>query len=346
MITTLNLANLGWRPLFQQQLSIEEWSVVKPFRVIDQHRTELCIAGETGVRILPLLSSMPTLTIGDWILLDENFNFLRLLERFSIFRRKSAGTKVSEQLIAANVDTIFIVCSLNEDFNLNRIERYLALAHEASVFPVVVLSKADLCQDVSEKVSLVQKLGSALDVMPLTCTSVDQVKQMENWCSPGQTIVLLGSSGAGKSTLTNTLLGSNTQFTKTIRDGDGKGRHTTTRRSIFELPCGGLLIDTPGMREIQIADCEAGVRATFSDIDELSRRCRFNDCNHQDEPGCAVKSAVESGVLDERRLFNYRKLLKEQAMNSASLAEKRAKDRQLGKFYKRVQKGQSALKGK
>ncbi|MEP4146411.1 MAG: ribosome small subunit-dependent GTPase A [Halioglobus sp.] len=330
------LATLGWSGFFQQQLSLEEYQDYKPFRVLQQHRDQLTVAGEAGEQDIPVLHFMPALTVGDWILLDANSGFIRLLERKSLFSRKAAGSKVAEQLIAANIDTAFLVCSLNQDFNLSRIERYLALIHESGAEPVVVLTKADLVDDAEAMVAKVRALDSLLMVEAVNGMDETSVEPLRVWCKPGSTIVFLGSSGVGKSTLANTLMGSHALETGGIREDDSKGRHTTTARSLHLLQEGGLLLDTPGMRELQLADVELGLEKTFADIHQMSEHCRFSDCRHHSEPGCAVLAAIQAGELEERRLLNYRKLLKEQEMNSASLAQKRSRDKALGKFYRSV----------
>ncbi len=333
---TGSLADLGWHPYFQQQISLEELENTVPARVVAQHRSELEVATENGNHNFPVTPSMPQITVGDWVLLDTTGGFVRLLDRQSCFRRKTAGSQSTEQLIAANVDTAFIVCSLNEDFNLNRIERYLSLIHDAGAEPVVVLTKKDLCDDYEPYQQQVQTLGPLLSVIAVNALEPAARAALLPWCQSGRTVVLLGSSGTGKSTLTNTLLQEQKQATAAIREDDAKGRHTTTGRSLLHLPEGGMVLDTPGMRELQLVDMQSGVLATFADIEELAQQCRFTDCQHHNEPGCAVKAAVESDELDERRLTNYRKLLREQALNAASLAERRASDKALGKFYKRV----------
>lgn len=330
------LLQLGWQPFFQQQLNLEEWGVLIPARIVEQHKSQLEVASEQGRQTLPLTHATPTVTVGDWLLLDGDNELVRVLDRQSCFRRKAAGSQLTEQLIAANVDTAFIVCSLNDDFNLNRLERYLSMVHNADVEPVVVLTKMDLCEEAEALRSEVQSLDSLMMVEMVNSLNEDSKSMLMPWCQPGKTVVMLGSSGAGKSTLVNLLLGEAAQSTASIREEDSKGRHTTTRRSLLSMPDGAILLDTPGMRELQLTDCEHGVAATFADIEELTERCRFGDCQHHSEPGCAVQAAIEKEDLDERRFLNYEKLMREQAMNSASLAEKRATDKKLGRFYKRV----------
>lgn len=331
-----SLYTLGWTPFFQQQLALEEYQDVVPARVVAHHRSEYQLQSEGLPFPLPMISSLPSLTIGDWVLLDESRRFVRLLERKSLFKRKAPGTKLAEQLIAANIDTAFIVCSLNQDFNLSRIERYLALAHEAGVEPVVVLTKADLSQDIEGQRQAVQSLDPLLMIEVVNALDAASCQGLLSWCRAGQTLTLLGSSGVGKSTLVNTLLGQTSQRTGSIREDDSKGRHTTTARSMHFMPSGAVLVDSPGMRELQLAECEEGVRRTFDDIEQLAQRCKFGDCQHQGEPGCEVQQALESGELDPRRLHSYRKLMAEQARNSASLQELRAKDKAFGKMVKTV----------
>ena len=337
MTTSISLTQLGWSPFFQQQLSLEEWDVHNAGRVIGHHRSTIEVMTEQGKQVLPLTPKMPLLTVGDWVLLNADGRFHRALDRRSLFSRKAAGSRVAEQFIAANIDTVFVVCSLNDDFNLNRIERYLALAADAGVEPVVVLTKSDCCDDPQTHVRQVQSLNNLLMVEAVNALNPLSTKVLEFWCGIGRTVAFLGSSGVGKSTLINILLGQARQATAAIRVDDSKGRHTTTARSLHLMPSGALILDTPGMRELQLTDCEQGVSETFADIGDLSAQCRFADCQHQDEPDCAIRAAIHAGRLDERRLENYRKLMREQALNSASLAEKRARDRSLGRYYRSIQ---------
>ena len=327
------LAQLGWRPFFQQQLRLEQWEYPVA-RVIAQHRNRLDLLGEAGERGLDLHPDMPEITVGDWLVLSPEGNFDKLLERQSLFQRKAAGSKIGEQLIAANVDSLFIVTSLNDDFNLNRIERYLSLANDVGAVPVVILSKADLSADPEKFCHQVQALDSLLMVVTINCLDADEVHKLSPWCKTGNTVALMGSSGVGKSTLVNTLLGKTVQTTGAIREDDSMGRHVTTGRSLHRIPQGGLLLDTPGMRELQLADCDVGVNTTFADITSLAKQCRFGNCQHDSEPGCAVQNSIGRGELEARRLSSYQKLMREQAFNSATLAEKRARDKNFGKMIK------------
>ncbi|THB70091.1 MAG: ribosome small subunit-dependent GTPase A [Gammaproteobacteria bacterium] len=344
MTNQYSLPQLGWNHFFQQQLSLEEWESCSIARVIGVERSQLILLAEAGKQNLNITHSTPPIAVGDWILLTDGGLFHRLFERSSLFSRKAAGTKVNTQLIAANVDTAFIVCSMNMDFNLNRIERYLALTNESGADPVIVLTKADCCENPQEFVQKAQELDQLLNVIAVNSLDKGNVKQLDPWCNNGKTIAFLGSSGVGKSTLINTLLGSITQETSSIREDDSKGRHTTTSRSLHLLESGGLLLDSPGMRELQLADCEQGVEETFSEIVDLATTCRFADCTHTSEPGCNVREAIANGSLDERRLLSYQKLMREQAFNSATLAEKRAKDKEFGKMVRSVMKGKQKAK--
>jgi ribosome biogenesis GTPase len=332
----ISLARAGWQPYFQQQVGLDEWEDSVPARIVEQHRSSIDIMDENGVRSIPVTASMPVVVVGDWILLNSDGQFSRLLERQTCFRRRSAGAKQTEQLLAANVDTAFILCSVNDDFNLNRIERYLSVVNDASAEPVVVLSKIDLCHEPESYKEQVQALDSALCIEMINALDPASTAVLHPWCTPGRTIVMLGSSGVGKSTLTNSLAKKNVQSTSEIREDDSKGRHTTTSRSLIAMDSGAMLLDTPGMRELQMADFESGITATFSDIDQLARQCRFTDCSHSNEPGCAVQTAITENELDPRRFDNYLKLLREQQVYASSIAERRATDKALGRFYKRT----------
>jgi len=325
------LLQLGWKSCFQQQLTLEEWENCTMGRVVSQERGVIHVQTPEGKKPIRVSKSMPAFSVGDWIVLNSAGTFVRLLERFSLFSRKAAGTKVSTQLIASNIDTVFIVSSMNQDFNLNRIERYLALANEAGVEPVIVLTKLDTCEYPEQYIEQIMEMDPFLETVAVNSLDPDSVCKLDGWCIEGMTVAFLGSSGVGKSTLINTLLGECVQQTHVIREDDAKGRHTTTTRSIHVLSLGGLLLDTPGMRELQLADCEQGIEETFSEISGLARQCRFTDCQHENEPGCAVRAAIESGDFDGRRLSNYLKLMKEQELNTATLAERRARDREFGR---------------
>lgn len=342
-----SLSSLGWKPLFNQQLSVEALSDGVLMRVVAVHRGRLISWSESGEHDIELARApnLMALTVGDWFVQMPDDSYLPL-ESFSRFARKSPHGQYL-QSIAANIDTAFLVTSCNDDFNLSRLERYMAMAMEAQVEVVVVLTKADTVDE-----SRIEQLNETLRELkllhsPCFVNALDKnsCEPLIDWCSEGQTVVLLGSSGVGKTTLTNTLCDL-TLATQDIREDDSKGRHTTTHRALHPMPSGALLLDSPGMRELQLSACEEGLTETFHDIAELAQRCRFKDCAHNSEPGCAVREAMEAGTLSPRRLENYRKLLREQERNQQTLAEAHAKDRKLGKFYKTVQSASRQQRGK
>ncbi len=279
------------------------------------------------------------IAVGDWVLMDSaTKRFLRRLDRNTVIRRMAAGEAAREQVIAANIDALLIVSSCNQEFNLSRLERYLAVALESGAIPVVVLTKADLCGEAAGLRKQVERLHAGLVVETIDARCPEQAGVLEYWCRTGQTIALVGSSGVGKSTLANTL-GVGHLLTATIREGDDKGRHTTTSRSMHRVRFGGWLIDNPGMREFQVVGCEQGVEDLFQDMFQLAKQCRFRDCQHTGDAGCALAAAVENGVLESRRLRSFLKLQSEQARNSETLADRRENDRKRGRFYKSIIEG-------
>lgn len=221
------------------------------------------------------------------------------------------GGTTEEQIVAANVDTVFLVSGLDQNFNLRRIERYLILVWESGANPVIVLNKADLCDAIEQRINAVESIASGVPIVTLSAIQQQGLDRLQPYLLPGQTIALLGSSGVGKSTLGNQLIGANVQAVQSVRQGDDQGRHTTTHRELLRLPSGSLIIDTPGMREIQIWAGEESLQATFADIDRLAEQCRFRDCCHEQEPGCAVQEAIVQGTLDYSRFLNYQKLNRE-----------------------------------
>jgi ribosome biogenesis GTPase len=338
-----SLEELGWNTTLARQLARDGDELRVPVRVVEVHRDKLRVAGQQldQTIALPRLSDCSadqlTPAVGDWLLLDqETLHFGRVLERQSLFRRRAPGTSPKTQLIAANVDTVFIVSSCNQDFNEARLERYLVLARDANVFPVVVLTKADLCDEPENFEHRAVQLLPSLIVESLNALDVESVRRLAPFCGIGQTVVLLGSSGVGKSTLVNTLTQSESTDTQPVREDDDKGRHTTTGRGFYRLRDGGWLIDTPGMREIQLTNVAAGIREVFEEIDALASKCRFGDCTHETEPGCAVLDAIERGTIDQARLARWRKLAAEEHRNSETLAERRARDKDFGKMVRSV----------
>ncbi len=311
------------------------------YRVVSEHGEQLAEASGKFRYEAQNASAFPA--VGDFVMMncnegDSHAIIHHILPRKSAFIRKAAGTANREQVVAANIDNAFICMSLNDDFSLRRLERYLSICWESGAVPVVVLTKADLCKDVTEKLLAAETVTMGADILVTSAIEEDGYRQISRYIKEGQTVALIGSSGVGKSTLINRLLGEDRIDTNGLRNDD-KGRHTTTKRELFLLPDGGLVIDTPGMRELGMWDAATGLDKTFSDVEELSTNCRFNDCSHTSEPGCAVLSAIENGVLSAERLRSYRKLKAENAYvedTEGYLAAKEQKFKDIAKFTKQI----------
>ncbi|MEM9624040.1 MAG: ribosome small subunit-dependent GTPase A [Pseudomonadota bacterium] len=338
------LARLGWKPVFQQQLA-EHAAHLIPLRVIAVQRTGLTVTpldGEVqevamgGKWFTRAVEERPT--VGDWVLLDPHTQAVeQVLARTSEIKRMSPGGVGDLQMIAANIDTAFVVTSCNSDFSIARIERYLAVLLEAAIQPVVVLTKVDLLESPDDLDTYRDALRDMAADVPVECVNALQPETLLGlaaWCHAGQTIALLGSSGVGKSTLVNSLAGEQLQPTQAIRSDDDKGRHTTTHRSLHLLPQGGVILDSPGMREFQLADAQSGVSEVFADIEDLARQCRFSDCAHTGEPGCAVAQAIAAGTLEARRLESFFKLQREAVYSSETVAQRHIRVRQFSKKVK------------
>ncbi len=332
-----SLSDLGWSPHFMTQLSIEELETLTPARIVAVHRNGYDALSESGpLNIFVKLGNDTTITVGDWVLADQTGLIHKRLDRLTTLSRRGPGEDARQQLIAANVDVMFIVTSCNHDFNPARLERYLVLANTAGCQPVIVLTKPDLCVDPAKYAKQAQSLAPDLPVLTVNACDPLQAAQLTEWWKKGQTAALLGSSGVGKSTLAVALTGQDIA-TQDIRDDDAKGRHTTTARNLYPALHGGWLLDTPGMRALRLADAGDGIEAVFADLAALSDQCRFRDCAHAREPGCAIQAEIAAGRLDPDRLRRWLKLAHEDVRNSETLAQARGRDKALGKFYKRAQ---------
>ena len=321
----MSLIDLGWNSYFADCWDVCRESGWTPARVVSQQRGLWRVAGEFAECWAEAAGDLRGQAdaggdwpaVGDWLAIEilqgsERALIHKVLLRRSKFVRKVAGRRVEEQVIAANVDTAFVVMGLDGDFNVRRLERYLAQCWKSGAKSVVVLNKADNCDDVAARIAEVEGVAAGVPIVALSALTGNGVDALSSFLAPGQTIVLLGSSGVGKSTLVNHFLQRDAQTVQTVREADSRGRHTTTSRDLFALPGGALLIDTPGLRELQLWHAADGVERVFADIEELAALCRYRDCGHTTEPGCAVQAAIAEGRLDANRLENRRKLEREQ----------------------------------
>ena len=337
-MTIYTLKQLGWSPVFLQSMDLETEDVADIARITAVHRNRygaLDAGGPIELRPAPdFLAEDERPTIGDFVLIDRaQMRPLRVIARKSLFARKTPGKASTHQLIAANVDTAFIVSSCNDDLNEARLERYLSMVREAGATPVIVLTKTDLTDDADAFADRARAVAGGALVEAINAKDPAGLDPLRVWCGPGQTIALVGSSGVGKTTLMNSLTGGDAD-TGEIREDDAKGRHTTRSRTITPLTDGGWIIDTPGIRELGLTDTSEGVAETFGDVAELAAACRFSDCAHGQEPGCAVQAAIAAGDLDPERLARYEKLQREMQFNTESLAERRRRMKQWGKSIK------------
>ncbi|MCB9487699.1 MAG: ribosome small subunit-dependent GTPase A [Deltaproteobacteria bacterium] len=351
------LSALGFGPFFAEQITNEDTIVA---RVAAEHRGGYEVWSAQGDGFAQLAGrltyeqsddALPG--VGDFVTLkappDEGRVAVidRVLTRRTVFTRGAAGRVAKGQVVAANVDTVFAVCGLDDDFNVRRVERYLARIWAGGAQPVVVLSKADLCDDIAGRVANIEAVAIGVPVIVTSVFDDVGIDDMAGHIPPGTTAALVGSSGAGKSTLINALLGDEIMATGEVRHRDGRGRHTTTHRQLIALPNGGLLIDTPGMRELQLFD-EEGLGSVFADIEALAARCRFSDCTHRSEPGCAVRVAIDDGELSADRFEHYEKLEKEARAYEVrhDAAAQRKQGKQFNKIYKEAIKESKRKRGR
>lgn len=326
----MNLINLGFTDNFQKQykefLQDKKLAHYVPARVTLEHKHLYRVVAEDGEWLASLpgqylynaLTKTDFPAVGDWVLVEkllgeEKAVIHRLFTRQSKFSRKIAGTTHEEQIVASNVDLVFLVMSCNVDFNVRRLERYLIAAWDSGAKPVIVLTKADLCEDVDVYIQQAESVAFGVEIIAVNALNAEDLGILQNMLCEGVTAALMGSSGVGKSTLTNALMQQDLMKVSGIREDDAKGHHTTTHRELVLLPSGGCLIDTPGMRELQLWENGESITNGFSDIEALMEQCRFRDCTHKKEPGCAVQEAVSTGELEQKRLQSYFKLKRELA---------------------------------
>ncbi|WP_380054572.1 ribosome small subunit-dependent GTPase A [Falsihalocynthiibacter sp. SS001] len=335
MTSETTLDDLGWDDFFQSQLSDDDADFT-PMRVSEVHRDKIraLSTDEAHLIVFPSHINSGDVAVGDWVLVDADIGRLvRVFERKSCLTRRAAGPDLRKQLVAANVDTLFIVTSCNADFNEARLERFISMAFEAGSTPVIVATKADTAEDAADYLARAERLSFGQVALAINAHDPDDLARLSPWCGPKQTIALLGSSGVGKTTITNGLAGTN-EATAGIREDDARGRHTTTARSLHRIKGGGWLLDTPGMREFGLYDASEGINAVFQDVTQYADQCKFRDCAHESEPGCAVQAAIEAGDLDPERLKRWKKLQREDMIQTETVAQTRKRSRTTEKMYK------------
>lgn len=338
---SIELSDLGWNVFFEKHFKTNQIVDCVPGRISIEHNYFYRVLTSDGEFLAELSGglrhdangSQDLPAVGDWVSLKINDNHTgtikSVLPRKNKFSRKAAGNPTERQIIAANIDTVFLVSGLDGDFNLRRLERYLVAASQSAVTPVIILNKSDLCESLDETLQAIQSINLDVKVHTISCKKNIGIDPLKDYLKKGKTVAFLGSSGVGKSTIINCLLGFNKQATQNVRERDRKGRHTTVSRQLLIRSQGGLIIDTPGMRELKLWDTSAALEETFSDIDTLGSHCRFRDCQHDSEPGCAVQEAVKTGTLSSDRLHHYHQLEKERA----TLEKKREELKQVTENY-------------
>ncbi len=349
----MKLESIGLSYWFQDRVSTEKTREFQLARITSVNRDNYLVfdgsasvlAQLTGKLMFNADSPLDYPAVGDWAYVqlfeDQSLALIHeIFPRKTLLKRKTAGKKVELQLIAANIDSAMIVQSLDSDFNLRRLERYLVMVSESDISPVVLLSKSDLMTpvEIANLTSEIHGLMPEIKIIAFNCMDESGLDSVREALVPGQTFCLLGSSGVGKTTLINSLVDGAVFETQAVREKDGKGRHTTTRRQLIFLENGAMIIDTPGMRDLGNFAVEAGLAETFSEIAELAGQCRYNDCTHAQEDGCAVQAALSDGTISEERYQSYLKLKKESEFNNMSYLEKKEKDKKFGKHCKSVMK--------
>jgi len=347
------IEKLGFDEWFQKKIDLSKSSDHQIARIITVNKNnyiisagkEEIIAELTGKFMFNVDSQMDFPTVGDWVEVqlfdDDSFAVIHdIFPRKSLLKRKTAGKKIEYQLIAANIDTAIIMQSLDHNYNLRRLERYLVMINESNITPLIFLSKSDLldAEKIQQLVNDIYQIAPEIKIAVFSNTSLSDIENIKSYFTPYKTFCLLGSSGVGKTTLLNNLIHEDLYKTNPIREKDGRGKHTTTRRELIVLENGAMVVDNPGMRELGIISIESGLDETFNEVAALSDQCRFQDCTHTVEEGCAILEGIKKGIISEERYRNYIKMYKESLYHEMSYIEKRQKDKKFGKYVKSVLK--------